>query len=111
MERHATVGHELLADSESAALRMAASIALTHHEHWDGTGYPRGLAGEAIPLEGRIAAVADVFDALLSDRPYRPAMSTDEALEIMEKGRGTHFDPAIVDLLLENLDELLRLRG
>jgi putative two-component system response regulator len=111
MERHTTVGYELLGDSESAVLRMGAAIALTHHERWDGAGYPHGLVEEAIPLEGRIAAVADVFDALLSDRPYRPAMSLDEALEIMENGRGTHFDPTIVEALLGNLDEVLELRG
>jgi PAS domain S-box-containing protein len=110
METHTTVGHELLADSQSVELRMAASIALTHHEHWDGSGYPQGLAGEAIPIEGRIAAVGDVFDALLSDRPYRPAMSADEALAIVEKGKGTHFDPKIVEVLVEHLDEVLRLR-
>jgi PAS domain S-box-containing protein len=111
MERHTTVGHELLGDSESVVLRMAATIALTHHEHWDGSGYPQGLAGEAIPLEGRIAAVGDVFDALLSDRPYRPAMSPDEAIVIMQNGKGTHFDPKIVDVLFEHLDDVLRLRG
>ncbi len=111
MERHTTFGHELLGDSESVVLRMAATIALTHHEHWDGSGYPHGLAGEAIPLEGRIAAVGDVFDALLSDRPYRPAMSADEALSIVQNGRGTHFDPKIVDVLFEHLDEVLELRG
>jgi PAS domain S-box-containing protein len=111
MERHTTVGHELLADSHSFVLQMAATIALTHHERWDGTGYPRGLAQKAIPLEGRIAAVADVFDALLSDRPYRPSMSLDEALGIIEKGRGTHFDPEIADRLLAHVHEVVSLRG
>jgi diguanylate cyclase (GGDEF)-like protein len=89
---------------------MAAAIALTHHERWDGNGYPRGLEGEQIPLEGRVAAVADVFDALLSDRPYRPAMTADQAVEIVTQGRGTHFDPLIVDILLENLEEILTFR-
>lgn len=89
---------------------MAAAIALTHHERWDGDGYPRGLKGEQIPLEGRVAAVADVFDALLSDRAYRQAMSVDDAIVIVRDGRGTHFDPQIVDVLLENLDEILAFR-
>ena len=111
MERHTTVGYAILADSESELLRLAATIALTHHERWDGSGYPQGLAGEAIPLEGRITAVADVFDAVLSDRCYRPAMSLDDALAVMRDGRGTHFDPRVVDILLDHLDEALALRG
>jgi cyclic di-GMP phosphodiesterase len=111
MEEHTTVGHEILADSESELLRMAALIALTHHEWYDGRGYPRGLSGEDIPPEGRIVAVADVFDALLSDRCYRSAMSIDETAEIIEGERGTHFDPKVVDALLEHLDEALELRG
>ena len=111
MERHTTVGYEILADSESELLQLAATIALTHHERWDGDGYPQGLAGEEIPIEGRITAVADVFDALLSDRCYRPALSLDDAVEVMRQGRGTHFDPQVVDALLGNLDEALSLRG
>jgi HD-GYP domain-containing protein (c-di-GMP phosphodiesterase class II) len=89
---------------------MAAQIALSHHEWFDGNGYPRGLKGEEIPLEGRIVAVADVLDALLSDRPYRPAMSTEEAVGLIVEERGTHFDPAVVDALTENLAEALALR-
>lgn len=111
MKRHTTVGHEILANPESELLRVAAAIALTHHEHYDGNGYPQGLAGEAIPLEGRITAVADVFDALLSDRHYRPAFTVAEAVEIIKAGRGSQFDPQIVDILLEHLDEALSLRG
>jgi PAS domain S-box-containing protein len=111
MERHTTVGYQILADSESELLRLAATIALTHHERWDGGGYPQGLKGEEIPLEGRITAVADVFDALLSDRCYRPALSLGDAVEVMEGGRGTHFDPEIVDALLGHLKEVLALRG
>ncbi len=110
MQRHTTVGHEILADSKSQLLRVAATIALTHHEHFDGNGYPQGLAGEEIPLEGRITAVADVFDALLSDRCYRPAMTVGATMEIIEAGRGTRFDPRIVDLLIDGLDEVLALR-
>jgi PAS domain S-box-containing protein len=111
MERHTVVGHEILAGSQGQLLQIAATIALTHHEHYDGTGYPRGLAGEEIPLEGRISAVADVFDALLSDRCYRPALSVTDAVEVIRDGRGTHFDPQIVDLLINGLDEALSLRG
>lgn len=111
MERHTTVGYEILADSESDLLRLAATIALTHHEHWDGGGYPYGLSGEEIPIEGRIAAVADVFDALLSGRCYRSALSVEDAVEVMHEGRGTHFDPQVVDALLDNLEEALTLRG
>jgi putative two-component system response regulator len=110
MQRHTVVGHEILAGSDSELLQMAASIALTHHERWDGSGYPLGLKGEEIPLEGRIVAVADVFDALLSDRCYRPAMSAAEAVETLAAERGTHFDPEIVDILLEHSDEALSLR-
>ena len=111
MQEHTTVGHEILAGSDSELLKMAASIALTHHEWFDGSGYPQGLKGEQIPIEGRIVAVADVFDALLSDRPYRPAMSLDETTELIVAERGAHFDPAVVDALLDNLDEAVRLRG
>ncbi|HEX5712995.1 MAG TPA: HD domain-containing phosphohydrolase [Solirubrobacterales bacterium] len=111
MQRHTIVGHEILANSKSELLRLAATIALTHHERYDGTGYPRGLSAEEIPLEGRITAVADVFDALLSDRCYRPAMSVSETVEIIEEGRGTQFDPEIVDILITSLKEVLRLRA
>jgi PAS domain S-box-containing protein len=111
MQLHTTVGHEILANSESELLRLAASIALTHHERYDGGGYPRGLAGEEIPLEGRITAVADVFDALLSERAYRPALTLDEATRIIQEGRGSQFDPRIVDLLFSNLDQALAVRA
>jgi PAS domain S-box-containing protein len=111
MERHTTVGYQILADSESELLRLGATIALTHHERWDGSGYPQGLAGEEIPIEGRITAVADVFDALLSDRCYRSAMSLDDAVEVMGDGRGSHFDPQVIDALLDHLEEAVALRG
>jgi len=111
MERHTVVGHRILAGSNSELLQMGATVALTHHERWDGGGYPQGLAGEEIPLEGRIVAVADVFDALLSDRCYRGAIPVENAVAIMEEGRGAHFDPGVVDALLDNLEEVLWLRG
>lgn len=111
MERHTEVGHQILAGSESELLQMAARIALTHHEWFDGSGYPRRLAGEEIPIEGRIVAVADVFDTLLSDRPYRPAMSVEEAVETICEGRGTQFDPEVVEALVDQLEDALQMRG
>jgi diguanylate cyclase (GGDEF)-like protein len=106
MERHAEIGHRLLAGSSSELLDVAATIALTHHERYDGTGYPQALAGEAVPLEGRLAGVADVFDAITSNRVYRPAMRFDEAVEVMRAGRGTQFDPLVLDLFLEAIADV-----
>jgi putative two-component system response regulator len=111
MERHTTIGHDILAGSASDLLQMAATIALTHHERWDGGGYPQGLSGEDIPLEGRIVAVADVFDALLSDRCYRPALSVSEAVATIREGRGAHFDRKVADVLLHHVEEALSFRG
>jgi putative two-component system response regulator len=110
MERHTLIGHELLSESGSPLLRLGAAIALGHHEKWNGTGYPSGLAGEDIPPVGRVTAVADVFDALTSDRVYRPALAVDQAVEIMRRGRGVHFDPHFLDLFLDCLDMVLDLR-
>jgi putative two-component system response regulator len=111
MKRHTEVGYRILADSQSDLLRLAATIALTHHERFDGQGYPHGLRGYDIPLEGRIVAVADVFDALLSDRCYRPALPVKDAIKVIENGRGTQFDPAVVNVLLQHQSEVLSLRG
>jgi len=111
MESHTVVGHRILAGSASELLEMAATIALTHHEWLDGSGYPHGLCHDEIPIEGRIVAAADVFDALLSERPYRPALSVPEATKLLAAEREAHFDPDAVDALLENLDEALALRG
>jgi putative two-component system response regulator len=88
---------------------MAAEIAYTHHERWDGTGYPQGLAGNAIPIEGRISAVADVFDALVSRRVYKPPYSLERSLEILRDGRGSQFDADIVDIFLDNLDAVVEI--
>jgi putative two-component system response regulator len=96
MERHAARGAAILGNSTSDLLRLAAEIALTHHERWDGTGYPRGLMGEAIPLPGRIMAVADVFDALTSKRPYKQPWSPEAARDHLLTQSGAHFDPACV---------------
>ena len=103
VEHHSQVGHDVLAGSGSGVLELAAKIALTHHERWDGTGYPSGLEGEEIPIEGRIVAVADVFDALTHDRVYRPAMPLEVALATLRDGRGTHFDPDVLDCFLASV--------
>jgi putative two-component system response regulator len=104
IERHPAVGHEMLAGSEHELLELAATIAWTHHERLDGTGYPRGLAGDAIPLAGQIVSVADMFDAMTSDRPYRAARSLDYAVDALDACRGSRFDPILVDALLESLE-------
>jgi cyclic di-GMP phosphodiesterase len=101
MQTHAVIGHRMLSGSESPLLELAAEIALSHHEKLDGTGYPNGLAGDSIPLSGRIAAIADVFDALTTDRVYRPAFSLAQATEMMKKDSGHQFDP---DLLMRFWD-------
>jgi putative two-component system response regulator len=107
MELHADIGHEVLEASEGRLMDLAAAIAWSHHERFDGGGYPRGLRGDAIPLEGRIVAVADVFDALSQDRVYRAALPLEETLAIMGEGRGTQFDPDALDPFLESLDDAL----
>ena len=111
MEQHADVGYRLLTGSDSELLELAATIAWTHHERYDASGYPRGLVGEAIPVEGRIAGVADVFDALTSDRVYRPALSLDEAGSEMLRQRGAQFDPDVLDLFFDSMDEVLAIRA
>jgi methanogenic corrinoid protein MtbC1 len=103
VETHAEEGHRLVRGSSSSILDMAATIALSHQEKWDGSGYPRGLKGEAIPIEGRIVAVADVFDALTSDRVYRKAYSVEEGVQMMREQRGRHFDPVLLDAFMEVL--------
>ena len=110
MEAHTEMGHRILAGSGVDLLDLAAELALTHHERMDGEGYPRRLAGEEIPLEGRIAAIADVFDALTSDRVYRPAHRPDEARETMLAGRGTQFDAELLDLFFGAWDDVLAIR-
>ena len=110
MRDHAQLGHRLLAGSGAPLLDVAATIALTHHERWDGTGYPAGLTGRDIPLVGRIAAVVDVFDALTSARVYKDSFSVERSLEIIRGASGTHFDPAVVSAFFESLDEILEIR-
>jgi HD-GYP domain-containing protein (c-di-GMP phosphodiesterase class II) len=104
MERHAAIGYRILADSGSELLDLAASIALTHHEWFDGHGYPQGLGGEEIPLFGRITAVADAFDALTSDRVYRRAKQHEEAASVLRGASGSQFDPEVVEAFLDSLE-------
>ncbi|BAL25289.1 HD domain-containing phosphohydrolase [Azoarcus sp. KH32C] len=100
MKQHTLIGYEILRESSSPAVQLAASIALHHHEKFDGTGYPRRLAGNEIPIEGRIVAVADVFDALTSERPYKKAWTFEAARAYLRENRGKHFDPSCVDAFL-----------
>ena len=104
MQTHAEEGFRLLSHPQFAIMQAGAEIALTHHERWDGTGYPRGLAGDQIPLMGRIVAIVDVFDALLSRRAYKEPWPLDRVVEQLQNMRGTHFDPKLADLLLEKVD-------
>lgn len=108
---HATLGVKFLEGCVSPMLRMASLITDSHHEKWDGTGYPNGLKGEAIPLEGRITAVADVFDALSSERPYKKAYSLEKCVRILREGRDQHFEGRLVDLFLGCLDEVVEIRN
>ena len=110
MKQHTVTGAAILRDSSSPMLQLAAEIALRHHEKFDGSGYPDRLAGEEIPLAARIVAVADVFDALTSSRPYKKAWEIDRAVAVLADGRGKHFDPACVDVFIEHLDEVLAIR-
>jgi putative two-component system response regulator len=103
---HAEAGYRMLIDSSSELVQESALVAWTHHERWDGTGYPRGLSGEDIPIEGRIAAIADVFDALTSHRIYRPAFSVVTAIEMIEAERAHHFDPQVLDAFHAAVGEL-----
>jgi putative two-component system response regulator len=105
MRRHPTIGAEILKGCRASYTRMGRIIALTHHERWDGTGYPRGLRGEQIPLVGRIAAIADVFDALTTQRAYKAAFPLQESLDVIKMGRGLMFDPRLVDAFFGVWDE------
>lgn len=111
METHADLGWTILEGSKSKLLQMAADIAVSHHEKWDGTGYPKHLAGEAIPIAGRITALADVFDALMSVRPYKPAWPIDKACAFIAEGAGKHFDPACVEVFFRRFDEIAAIAG
>ena len=110
MNRHAEMGAEILGGSRIPLFRLAAEVALTHHERWDGNGYPNGLAGTDIPLSGRIVAIVDCFDALTMDRCYRPAFSDEQAVHMLTEQRARAFDPTLVDIFVAELDSLVRLR-
>jgi len=110
MKEHTVIGESIINKTmertpENTFLEYAGIFAVAHHEKWDGTGYPKGLKGDEIPLQGRIMAIIDVYDALISDRPYKKPFSKEESINIIKQGRGTHFDPRIVDLFLEVSDE------
>jgi putative two-component system response regulator len=111
MQGHSAIGAEIIGEHGRGMLALARNIALTHHEKWDGSGYPNGLAGEAIPLEGRIAAIADVFDALTSVRPYKKAWTEEAALAYLVEQKGHHFDPALVDLFIEKMPAIRAIRA
>ena len=110
MEQHAEIGYQILEDGTSELLQLASSIALTHHEKVDGTGYPMKLRGEEIPIEGRISAIADVFDALTTNRVYREALPVERALEIVRDGRGSHFDASLLALFFEVMPDVLKIK-
>lgn len=110
MKTHTEIGANILNGAKTGFLRLAETIAATHHEKWDGSGYPRGLKGKAIPLAGQIVAVADVFDALCSERPYKPAFPLEKTYRIIEEGRGVHFRPDLVDAFMDVREEIEELR-
>ena len=106
MQRHPVIGHDILQQSSSRFVQLGATIALGHHENFDGTGYPNGLKGEEIPLAARVVSLADAFDAMTTTRPYKPAYSVEQTVAFIESQRGRKFDPACVDSLLENLSRI-----
>ena len=111
MQQHTVIGARILGEHRSGLLRMAATIALNHHEKWDGTGYPHGLAAEEIPHAARLVAVADVFDALTSERPYKPAWTIQDAVSLIQRESGRHFDPDVAEAFLDCLPAVLEVRG
>ena len=110
METHPLIGAQILGNTDVPVLQMAAEIALGHHEHWNGSGYPNRLTGKATPLCARIVAIIDYIDALMMDRCYRKALSPDETLTMLKTGRGGHFDPEIIDATVANFPRLVALR-
>jgi putative two-component system response regulator len=110
MKQHTTIGAKILENSAAGFIRLGEIIAITHHEKWDGSGYPHGLQGKRIPLVGRIVAIADVFDALTSKRPYKEAFSLEKSYRIIREGRGNHFDPRVVDTFFALEKEILEIK-
>lgn len=111
MKQHAAIGAQILANSSSPLLQLAHKLAIEHHEKWDGSGYPNGLKGEQISVEGRIVAIADVFDALTTKRPYKEAWGVEEALEHMQAQAGKHFDPHLINLFVNKLDAIIAIKN
>ena len=111
MQQHAEIGARIIGEHATGLLRMAHDIALSHHEKWDGSGYPHGLQGEAIPIEGRIVAIADVFDALTSERPYKKAWTVEAAIELLRAESGRHFDAQLVELFIAELPQILQIKA
>jgi putative two-component system response regulator len=111
MKTHSIIGANLLAYSKSEILRLGEEIAISHHEKWNGQGYPQGLSGEKIPVSGRIAGLADAFDAMTSKRPYKEPFPVEKAVDIIKKERGQHFDPDIVDVFLNNINEIVTIKA
>ena len=110
IKRHTTIGAEILNNSNSALLQAGETIALNHHERWDGSGYPNGISGEQIPLSARLCAIADVFDALTTPRPYKKEISVDDALRLVTGASGTLFDPQIVEVFQEEFSNILKVK-
>ena len=110
MKQHTVIGAKILKGSDAEFIRLGETIALSHHEKWDGSGYPNSLKGIEIPIAGRITAIADVFDALTSKRPYKEPFSVEKSLAIIRKGRGSHFDPDVVDAFFAIQDEILTIK-
>jgi putative two-component system response regulator len=111
MKQHAIIGAKILEDSPSPLLQLAHKLALEHHEKWDGTGYPYGLKGEEISIEGRIVSIADVFDALTSVRPYKDAWPVEKAVELLKAESGKHFDPQLIDLFIGQIDSIIEIKN
>lgn len=111
MKTHSRIGAKLLSESNSKILQMAQEIALTHHEKFNGFGYPSGLKGETIPISGRIVAISDTFDALTSKRPYKDPYPPEVVYKILKSERGEHFDPEVLDCFIDNFDQFLEIRG
>jgi len=110
MKSHTTIGAEILRGDTSRVMRLAKVIALSHHEKWNGSGYPQGLSGKDIPMEGHIVSVADVFDALTMVRPYKPAWKIEDAVQLIQDGKGTDFSPELVDAFIQELPAIKRVR-
>jgi len=110
MKKHSEYGAEIIGNDPLELMRLAKEIALTHHEKWDGSGYPNGLEGTEIPLSGRIVAIADVFDALTSIRPYKPAWPVEQAIKYIDENSDSHFDPALVATFHECLPQILEIK-